>query len=126
MKKIKQKGFVLIIVIMVVAIVGLELFVLAGGSNTILFQTDTAYLQAVERNLVVSGLAWTKRNIKDEGGKILDKAVELDITGMDVRSATLSVIISAPSNEEKEIQINTSCSRARQTKSSKNKLRIGL
>ncbi len=126
MKKIKQNGFVLVIVILAIAIVGLEMFVLAGGSNTMLFQADTAYLQAVERNLVVSGLAWTKRNIRDEGGKILDKAVELDITDMDVRSAALSVIVSAPLNEEKEVRINTLCSRARQTKSSKNKLRIGL
>jgi len=41
------------------------MLVLAGGANTMLFQSDTAYLQAVERNLVASGLAWAKRNTKN-------------------------------------------------------------
>lgn len=126
MEKMQRKGFILVIVILLLAVVGLEMFVLTSGSNTILFQADTAYLQAVERDLTVSGLAWARRNINSEGGKILDKTVVLDINDMNIRSAALSVTISTPSNEEKEVRIDTSCSRARQNKCSTNKFRVGL
>jgi hypothetical protein len=125
MKKVKHNGFVLILVIALIAVIGLEMFVLADGSNTMLFQSDAAYLQACERNLVASGLAWAKRNIKDES-KIFGKTIELDITNMNIRSSTLSVTISAPADKEKEIQVNVSCSRAKQTRSSTNKFKIGL
>ncbi len=125
MKKIKQNGFVLILVIVLIAVVGLEMFVLADGSNTMLFQSNTAYLQACERNLIASGLAWAERDIKDES-EISGKTIELDITNMNIRSSTLSVTISAPADKEKEVQINTSCSRARQTRSSTSKFRTGL
>ena len=126
MNKLKQNGFVLVIVIVLIAVVGLEMFVLTGGSNTMLFQADSAYLQACESNLVASGLAWTKINIKDKSKEMFDKTIELDITDMNMKSAALSVSISVPADGEKEAQINASCSRARQIRSSANKFRIRL
>ena len=63
MKKLRRNGFVLILVVVIIAAFGLEMFVLAGASNTILFQSDSAYLNAVEHNLMESGLAWAKKNI---------------------------------------------------------------
>lgn len=126
MKKMEQNGFVLVIMIMVMAVIGIEMFVLTGGSNTMLFQADTAYLQACESNLAASGLAWARKNIAKEGEKALDKTIELDINDMDIKSAALSVAISVSGKGEKEAQINTSCSQARQTRSSANKFRIGL
>ncbi len=65
MKQLRQNGFVLILVITAIAAIGAEMFVLTGGANTMLFQSDTAYLQAVERTLVAIGLAWAKRNTKN-------------------------------------------------------------
>ncbi len=126
MKDKRRKGFVLILVLLVLSVIGLEMFVLASGSNIMLFQANTAYLRACESNLMTSGLAWAEKNIKDGSKEIFDKTIELDITNMNIKSAALRVVISAPSNEEKEVQINTLCSRARQTRSSTNKFRIGL
>ena len=126
MNKFRKNGFVLVVVIVLIAVVGLEMFVLAGGSNTMLFQANNAYLQACESNLVASGLAWTERNIKYESKEIFDKTIELDITDMHIKSAALSVAISASADGKKEAQINTSCSRARRIRSSANKFRIRL
>ncbi len=82
MKKPRQKGFVLILVITAMAIIGLEMYVLAGGANTMLFQSDTAYLKACERNLITSGLAWAKQNIRNNSRENFEKTVELDVSKM--------------------------------------------
>jgi len=126
MKKIKRNGFVLILVIALIAVIGLEMFVLAGGSNTMLFQADTAYLRAVQSNLVASGLAWAKRNVRNESKEMFDKTIELDVTNMNIRDANLSVVIGAISGEELQAQLSTSCSKSRQTLRSGDKYTIGL
>ena len=126
MEKKEKNGFVLMLVIVIMALIGAEMFVLARGSNTILFQSDTAYLQAVERNLAASGLAWAEKNIKGENKESFNKTVELDITDIDVRRSNLRVTIGAPIDKEAQVQINTSCSRGRQTLTSDGKYRIEL
>jgi len=125
MRKIQQNGFVLLLVIALLAVIGLELFVLADGSNTMLFQTDTAYLQAVESNLVWSGLAWARRNIRDENKEIFDKTIELDITNMNVRDADLIVTTGVPS-EEVQLRLSTSCSKSGRILRSDDKYEIRL
>ncbi len=56
MKEIRQNGFVLIAVVVVVATTAAEMLVLAGLAKTMLFETRTAHVQAVQRNLMASGL----------------------------------------------------------------------
>ncbi len=85
MKKPRQKGFVLILVITAMAVIGLEMYVLTGGANTMLFQSDTAYLKACKRNLVTSGLAWAKQNIRNNNRETFEKTVELDVSKMNIR-----------------------------------------
>ncbi len=115
MKKPRQKGFVLILVITAMAIIGLEMYVLAGGANTMLFQSDTAYLKACERNLITSGLAWAKQNIRNNSRETFEKTVELDVSKMNIRGSTLIVTISVPTGEEPQAQISTRVSRGRRT-----------
>ena len=126
MKKIKQNGFVLVVVIMSIAIIAIEMAVLTGGSNAILFQTNTAYLQACRRNLVASGLAWAEKNINNGNKQIFDKTVELDIADMNIRRASLSVTVRAPVNKKAEVQINSSVSRGRRTLRHKGKYHINV
>ena len=126
MKKPRQKGFVLILVITAMAIIGLEMYVLTGCANTMLFQSDTAYLQACERNLVTSGLAWAKQQIKSQSKENLDRTIRLDVTETDIRGSTLAVFIRVPTDKEPEVQINASCSRARRTLRHDDKYRIEL
>lgn len=111
----KRNGFVLVLVIMALALVGAQMFILAGGSNIILFEADNAYLTACERNLTESGLAWAQKNIKNNSRETFDKSVKLDITDMDISRAALSVAVNASENEEAKVLINTSCGRRRRT-----------
>lgn len=115
MKEIEQNGFALILVIMAIALIGVVMFVLTEDANTMMFQSDMAYLDAVERNLVASGLAWAKQNIKDKNKETFDKTVKLDVTYMNIRNATLSVVIGTAKNDEVELELSTLCSRGRRT-----------
>lgn len=124
MKNLRQNGFVLVLVITVIAVVGAEMFVLGGMANTILFQSDIAYLEGVERNLVASGLAWASRNIKNQSKETFNKTIELDITDMNIRRSTLAVIIAMPKDKQAEVQIDTSCGRGRHTLRHSNKYHI--
>jgi hypothetical protein len=115
MKKIRQNGFVLLLVIIAIALVGTATCVLAGGANIMLFQSDTVYLQACERNLMASGLAWAKQNIKNRNQGSFNKMVELDAANLGIRGSSLNIFISISQDKQAEAQINTSCSRARRT-----------
>ena len=126
MKNPQQNGFVLILVIAAMGLIGAMMVVLTGSANKILFQSDTAYLQACRRNLVTSGLTWAKRNIKNQSEETFNRTIELDVTSMGISGATLSVNIDIPKDQEPEVQINTSCSRARRTLRHNEKYRIGL
>ena len=119
----RQNGFVLILVIMAVAAIGAEMFILTDIAKTMLFESNTAYLEACSRNLAASGLAWAERNSKNETKEIVDKTIKLDVTNMDIRGAALSVIIGTPRDKEVEVQINTFCNRGRRTLSRSGKYR---
>jgi len=125
-KNRRKNGFVLIIVVTAIAIIGIEMFVLTGVSNTILFQSDTAYLQALQRNLVASGLAWAEQQVKSQSKENLDKTIELDINNMNIRGSTLAVFIRIPAEREPQVQINASCTQARRTLSHDERYRIEL
>ena len=115
MKKIRQNGFVLLLVITAIALVGTASYILAGGANTMLFQSDTAYLQACERNLRASGLAWAKQNIKNRNQGSFNRTIELDTANLGIRGSSLNVFISISQDKQAQVQINTSCNSARQT-----------
>ena len=126
MKKTRQNGFVLILVIVAIAVIGVQMSVLADIANTMQFQSQTAYLRACERNLLASGLVWAKENTREKGGEIFDKTIQLDVSKLNIRDSALDVTINIASDEEAEVQIDTSCSRSRQTLREKGKYRIEL
>jgi len=117
---------VLVLVITAIGLIGAEMFVLGGMANTIMFQSDIAYLEAVERNLVASGLAWAKQNIKNQSKETFNKTIELELTDMDIRRSTLAVIVATPGDKETEVQIDTSCGHSRHTLRHSDKYHIGL
>ncbi|MBW7992708.1 MAG: hypothetical protein FVQ84_22190 [Planctomycetes bacterium] len=126
MKKTRQKGFVLVLVITAMAIIGLEMHVLSSGANTMLYQSNRAYLEASKRNLITSGQAWAKQNIRNNSIDTFEKTVELDINKLNIKDSSLTVTISVPTNKEPQAQINVSCSRSRQTFKSDDKYQIRL
>jgi type II secretory pathway component PulK len=126
MKKPRSNGFVLILVITAIAVIGVEMVVLTDGANTMLFQSDTVYLKACERNLMASGLAWAKLKVKNNNRDTFDKTTELDISKMNIKDSGLSVTITIKTDKEPQAQIHTSCSRGRRNIKNDRIFSVGL
>jgi len=126
MKNTKQSGFVLVLVIVAIAVVGIQMAVLGDIANTMQFQSQNAYLKACERNLLASGLLWARENAHKKSGEIIDKTIKLDVSGLNIRESALDVAISIASEQEAEVQIDTFCRRSRQTLKKTGKYRIEL
>jgi hypothetical protein len=107
-------GFILVLVIVAIIIIGVEMFVLAGMANTMQYQSHRAYLKASERNLLASGLAWARQNAQKSSGESPAQMIELDVSEMDILGSALAVTINA-AGDGPEVRIHTSCSRGRQT-----------
>ena len=126
MKTTGQDGFIMVFVIISLVVVAVVMYVLADGSNTMLFQTDAAYLRAAQRNLVASGLAWTRNTVEAQNTEAFGKAIELDVTGLGIREANLSVTINMSVPQKPQAQIDASCTRKRRTLAGKNEYPIDL
>ena len=124
MKRRKRMGFVLVLVVTVIAVIGVQMFALAGIANTMQFQSHTAYLRACERNLLASGMEWARQNIQNEAGGIPGKTIELDVSRMDIRGSALGVTISMEADGEAEVRVESSCTRGRQTLNGDSKYKI--
>jgi hypothetical protein len=124
MKQRRRRGFVLILVIMAIAIIGIQMFALSGIANTMQFQSNAAYLKACQRNLLASGLVWARENTGINSSEILDKTIQLDVSKMNIRESALNVTIRHMSDSRAEVQIDTLCSRGRQTQKSTGKYEI--
>jgi uncharacterized membrane protein (Fun14 family) len=121
-EKTRQNGFVLIFVIVVLALIGMYMIVLTGDSNTIIFQTNRAYLEACKQNLTASGLIWAKKNV--DNTKPATGVFELDAAAMNIRGVVLNVTVSPGKNRALQVRITASCSRARQTVTSSREFNI--
>jgi hypothetical protein len=115
MKRRRQHGFVLILVIMAIIVMGIEMFALSGIASTMQFESNDAYLKACRRNLLASGLVWAKENTREKSGEIFDKTIQLDVSQMKIRDSALNVTIHRTLDGQAEVQIDTSCSRGRRT-----------
>ena len=116
----------LVLVIIALAVIGIEMFALAGVANTMQFQSNAAYLQACRRNLTASGLAWAKQNIPDKTGENAYQAIKLETSEMDIRGSQLDLTISRPEQGQAEVLVKSSCSRGRQTLRGESKYEISL
>ncbi len=110
-----QKGFAIILTLVLIVLIRAGLFVLTGISNTMMFQADIAQLAAVERNLTASGLAWAKQ---DKPGQSDDAPFEvsvLDVGQIGIADANLSVAFDINEDGKSEVLIKTRCRRGRHT-----------
>jgi hypothetical protein len=115
MRKQKSEGFLLTFAIVALALMSTIMFVLAGGANAMLFHANTAYLQAVERNLIASGLAWAQATISTKGAAAVGEPVELNTGAFDAPNAGLTVKITQVQADRATVRIATSCTKGRRT-----------
>ena len=115
MDKNRTNGFVLVLVIMALMLVSVIMFVLSSGSSTMMFQTNTAYLTACQRNLTASGLAWARGNAKGQEADAPEQPVTLDVNDLGIRVASLTVALNSSEDQRPQVRIATSVSRSART-----------
>lgn len=126
MRQHREKGFIFVLVIVMLASISAVIYILAAQANTMLFQTDTAYLRATERNLTASALAWAGYNIENQSTEALKESVNLDTAKLTTRPSTLSITVSDPESDEPQAEVVTSATRKRRTQKSREKYAMNL
>lgn len=113
MKGARKEGFILTLVIVALGLLGVVMAVLTGGANTMLFHADRAYLQAVERNLKASGLAWARHRAAQTDAVASVEPAELDTSSLAVRQATLTVAFTKVGTGTVDVRIETTSAKGR-------------
>jgi hypothetical protein len=108
----RNDGFIMLIVICILALIAIYMIILTSDANTFIFQSDRAYLEACRQNLTASGLNWANKNISDL--KPTTSTIELNTADIGIKTAALSVKLTAGEKGKYQVEINTSCSKARQ------------
>jgi hypothetical protein len=121
-----RQGFVLVLVVLIIAAMGAEMFVLSGLSRDMLFESDRAYLEAAEHNLALTGLAWAKDNIRRHNTELFGRKTELDAAKMGISDASLSVILDVPREGAVEVEVKTSCRRSGRTLTRRHSFGVNL
>jgi hypothetical protein len=121
-RKIKPNGFIMLFVVVILALIGMYMIVLVSDANIFGFQADQAYLEACQQNLTASGLDWAKKNVG--ALKPTTSPVELDASDMGIKNAALSIKLSTGEKGKYQVEINASCSKARQRLSSVKKFTL--
>ena len=121
--KTKDKGFILVLVIVHLAIMASEIFILTGISNVILFQTNHAYLNSVEKCLADSGIAWARYNLEKIENES-DQTTALDVSAMGMKRTSLTIIHPDKNTQSNLITISISCSKSNRTLSQTKKFQI--
>lgn len=110
-----QKGFAIILTLVLIVLAGAGIFVLTGISNTMMFEAETARLFAIERNLTASGLAWAKQNKPGQSDDAPFEVTQLDVGQIGIADANLSVAFDINEDGKSEVLIKTRCRRGRHT-----------
>jgi hypothetical protein len=113
MRNPKTEGFVLVLVIVALGLVGVVMLVLTEGANTMLFHADRAYLEAVERNLTASGLAWARQQAVQSDAAASAVSTELDVTRLKGPQAALTVSFTSVESAAATVQVGTRCAKGR-------------
>jgi hypothetical protein len=117
--KKRNDGFIMLIVICILALIAIYMILLTSDANTFIFQSDRAYLEACRQNLIASALNWAEKNTD-----AAISPVELNTSGMGIKNAVLKVKVISVEKGKSQIEINASCSKARQRLSSVKKFTI--
>jgi len=126
MRNRNRKGFLLTFVIVALAMMGMVMYVLTDGATSLLSRADAAYLQAIERNLVASGLAWAQAKIAAGSAATAAEPVELSTASFGAPSAKLTVMIVQVQADRATVRIGTSCTKGRRTLDARRDYTIAL
>jgi len=105
----EQSGFVLMVVLALISLFAAEMYMMSTDSFSLMFRTNDIYLEAVEKNLILSGLAWSEENIRNEENKIVNKTIQLNLPAGFPGESKLDVLLEESSENHVRININAYC-----------------
>ena len=111
MKQAQRNGYVIILSVVAIALVGASLLILAGLANSLLFDANQAYLQAYNRNLAASALAWAQHNLDKISDSSETEQIQLEISHLNIPDGDLRITLLEPRKRTPRLQINTECRR---------------
>ena len=117
-KKQKRKGFIFLILLFLITMVGLCMAILTGISNGLVTDTNTAYLNACQKNMIKSAAAFSMQNSNTPA----DQPIELNISELGKSCESLTIISrTAP---QPTLEIKGTCRVARHKITIKETLKI--
>ena len=115
MKRTRENGFVIIVVIVIMSLFAMALIVISASSVKMAFESETAALHAQSRNLTASAIVWAQHNTK-KIDQLEDKiTLQLDVTSFNTSRSTCNITLIKVANAKSEVNINTKCTRGRRT-----------
>jgi len=111
MKKIRRQAFALMYVIVAMSLVSMALFALTCITKNVSGNTNMMYLDACRRNLLLSGLAWTKHNPDDINKKTTSEIFDLDISKLEIPAGTVKVTVTKMDDSNLTVRLNASCAK---------------
>ena len=101
-----RRGIAMILVIMLIGLVGITLGYLGHSCRLMLVQTDLEYQRAVDRNLVMSGLAWAKLRTQNPELRTRN-TVTLDVNDLGRAGLRLGVAVADSNDGSALIHVTT-------------------
>ena len=117
-KNRKRKGFIFIMVLIMITLIGSYIAILTGISNNLAADTNIAYLNACKKNMTRSAIAFSRQN-QDAPA---NQPTELNISEMG--KSCKSLTITKKPQPESTLQITGLCQVARQKVTIKETFRI--
>ena len=106
MKSAGRGGFVFILTVVAISLIGTAVFLLSVGSRDMLFGADRAYVEAGVRNLTASGRAWAQRRTPEERPAAETEEVELATDELNVPGASLRVAVTDSTGQAAGVKIS--------------------
>ena len=111
MKHAERSGYTIILAITAVALVSVAVVVLADTSDTLMFDSNLSYLQACDRNLSASALAWAGKHQEKLRDSEPSKGIQLDVTQLEIPAGNLKVAALKAGKKDLSLQIDIQCGR---------------
>jgi hypothetical protein len=98
-----QAGFVLLYAVLITALVGMAVFLLAHSVENMVFESNQMYARARSRNLIASGKAWIDANAA-QGRPAAPRDLNVDALGVPGGRLTVAAIKSPDQGMTARIQ----------------------
>ena len=109
MKHAQRSGYAIILALTAVALMAAALILLTDTSDTLMFDANLSYLQACDRNLSASALAWASHNQKKLPKSQPSDRIQLDVELLGIPAGTLNVTASQAQGKGLKVQVDTQC-----------------